>query len=103
MELVLEAGADDVESIGDDFEVRAAPTDFEAVRAALEAGGLAGVSGEVRYVANNTVQIDDVDAARQVLRCLDAIEDNDDVQNVYSNEEFEDAVLAALAEGDDGR
>ena len=87
MELALEAGADDVVS-GEDgsIEVLCAPADFEAVKAALAAAGLAPAVAEVTMRAENTVALQGEDAER-MQKLLDAIEDLDDVQDVYHNAE----------------
>lgn len=88
MEIALEAGADDV--ITDDegaVEVLTAPTEFEAVKNALEAAGLTPELAEVTMRADNQIALADDDAAR-MQKLLDAIEDLDDVQNVFHNAEI---------------
>lgn len=88
MEIALEAGADDV--ITDDegaVEVLTAPTEFEAVRNALEAAGLTPELAEVTMRADNQIELAGDDAAR-MQKLLDAIEDLDDVQNVFHNAEI---------------
>lgn len=85
MEVALEAGAEDVVSDDDGaIEVLSAPTDLEAVKAALEAAGLNAEIAEVTMRAENTVELSGEDAAR-MQKLLDVIEDLDDVQNVYHN------------------
>ncbi len=88
MEVALEAGADDVIS-GDDgsIEVLTAPTDFEAVKAALDAAGLTPELAEVTMRAENTIELTGDDAAR-MQKLLDVIEDLDDVQDLYHNAEI---------------
>ena len=88
MEVALEAGAEDVVT-GDDgaIEVLTAPADFEAVKAALEAAGLAPELAEVTMRAENTVALEGEDAAR-MQKLLDVLEDLDDVQAVYHNAEL---------------
>ncbi|HJV68579.1 YebC/PmpR family DNA-binding transcriptional regulator [Ideonella sp.] len=90
MEVALEAGADDVIA-GDDgsIEVLTAPTDFEAVKNALEAAGLKPEIAEVTMRAENTITLTGEDAAR-MQKLLDVIEDLDDVQDVYHNAEIEE-------------
>ena len=88
MEVALEAGAEDV--ITDDdgaIEVLTSPTDFEAVRAALEAAGLTAEIGEVTMRAENTIALEGDDAAR-MQKLLDLIEELDDTQDVYHNAEL---------------
>jgi YebC/PmpR family DNA-binding regulatory protein len=90
MEVALEAGADDVIA-GDDgsIEVLTVPTDFEAVKNALEAAGLKPEIAEVTMRAENTITLTGEDAAR-MQKLLDVIEDLDDVQDVYHNAEIEE-------------
>ncbi len=80
----------------DGFEVRTEPAALHAVAAALEAKGL--VVGEQRavFLPQNTVRVE-ADAARRVLKLLELLEDNDDVQNVWANYEMDEAVLAAAS------
>ena len=89
MEAALEAGAQDV--ITDDdgaIEVITTPADFEAVKTALEAAGLTPEVAEVTMRAENTIAISGEDAAK-MQKLLDALEDQDDVQNVYHNAELD--------------
>ena len=90
MELALEAGAEDVVT-GEDgsIEVLCAPADFEAVKNALEAGGLKPEIAEVTMRAENTIELAGEDAQR-MQKLLDVIEDLDDVQDVYHNAELEE-------------
>lgn len=96
LELVLEAGADDVLQTGDNFEVRCAPEVYQEVAAALEQAGIATTSSEITRIAANTVELD-AENARTVLKLLDALEDNDDVQNVTSNFNISEELMAELA------
>lgn len=89
MEAALEAGADDLHDEGDTWEIHTAMTEFNTVRDAFEAAGLEMQSAELMMVPQNTVPID-AEAAVKLLRFLDALEDNDDVQNVYANADFPD-------------
>lgn len=89
MEAALEAGADDVIDDGDIWTLHTAMTDFAAVRDALESAGIAMLSAELAMLPTNLVQVD-VETGRKVLRLIDALDDNDDVQNVYVNADFPD-------------
>jgi YebC/PmpR family DNA-binding regulatory protein len=89
---VLDAGAEEVNRIGDAFEVISEATDLVAVRTALQDAGIEYDSAEVSFVPSMQVELD-ADAAGSVLRLVDALEDLDDVQNVYANLEVPDAVL----------
>ncbi|MBF0310573.1 MAG: YebC/PmpR family DNA-binding transcriptional regulator [Magnetococcales bacterium] len=96
MEAALEAGAEDVINDGGSFEVITAPNDFEAVRDALAAKGFANpVSAEVTMRPQNTVTLDET-AAISMLKLLDALEDNDDVQKVYANFDIPDEIMERL-------
>ncbi len=96
MELALEAGADDVKEEGDVFEVTCEPTDFSSVSEAFEAAGLKPASAEVTKIANNTIEVSDVAEAAKVLGLMEALDEADDVQNVYSNFDIADEILAQM-------
>jgi YebC/PmpR family DNA-binding regulatory protein len=96
MMAAIDAGAEDVLSEGDTFEIRTGPTDFMTVRAAFEAAGLQYSSAELTMIPKNTVALSESDA-RKTLRLLDALEDNDDIQEVYANFDIPDHVMEALA------
>jgi YebC/PmpR family DNA-binding regulatory protein len=95
MEIALEAGADDVRDVGDDFEVITEQSAFDAVREAVKAAGVEPLSAEVTMVPQNTVPVDGTDA-KQVLRLIEALEDHDDVQAVYANFDIPDSVFAEV-------
>ncbi|MYA96599.1 MAG: YebC/PmpR family DNA-binding transcriptional regulator [Nitrospinae bacterium] len=84
MELALEAGAEDFESSDDFFEIHTAPDAFESVREALEQSGIPTESAELAMLPKSTVKLEGREA-EQMLRLMEALEDNDDVQNVYAN------------------
>jgi YebC/PmpR family DNA-binding regulatory protein len=84
-ELALEVGADDVQPADGAATFVAGPTEFLAVKAALEKKGLKFISAEVGYMPQNTVAVGTKPAAAAVLALIEALEDNDDVQNVYAN------------------
>ena len=92
----IDAGADDVKTDDDGFEVYTAPEGLEAVRQALESFGANIVSSELQMVAKSTTSLDP-GAAHQTLRLLDLLEELDDVQKVHTNAEFPDEVLAEAA------
>jgi len=99
-ELVLaaaDAGADDVEPDESSYRVTTAPESLHAVRAALEEGGLPIESAESTMVPKTQVSIDDEATARKVVRLMDELEENDDVQAVYSNFDIPEQVLEAVA------
>jgi len=97
LEIVLSAGGEDLIHSGGVYEIRCEPADFSKVQAALEAAAVPLVRGEVAQIPGTLVQIDDVDAGRKVQRLLDALDDHEDVQAVYANPEYSDAVAEAIA------
>jgi YebC/PmpR family DNA-binding regulatory protein len=95
LEATLEAGADDVNDLGDAFEVVSESTDLVAVRTALQAAGIDYDSAEASFVPDNKIELD-ADSAPKVFRLIDVLEDLDDVQNVYANLDVSDEVMAEL-------
>ncbi len=94
---VLDAGAEEITDLGEQFEIISEPTDLVAVRSALQEAGIDYESAESGFRASVEVPVD-VDGARKVFRLVDALEDSDDVQNVYTNVDISDEVLAQLDE-----
>jgi YebC/PmpR family DNA-binding regulatory protein len=92
---VLEAGAEDVETLGDSFEIISEPQDLVTVRESLQAAGIDYDSADAEFVPNLEVEVD-AETARKVFKLIDGLEDLDDVQNVYSNFDVSPAVLAEL-------
>ncbi|TFV54221.1 YebC/PmpR family DNA-binding transcriptional regulator [Geodermatophilus sp. DF01-2] len=92
---VLEAGAEEVRDQGDSFEVISEPTDLVAVRTALQDAGIDYDSAEAGFVPSVSVELDE-EAAGKVFRLVDALEDCDDVQNVYANYDVSDEVLEKI-------
>lgn len=95
MEAVLEAGGEEVNDLGDSFEVISAATDLVPVRTALQEAGIDYDSADVVWWPSTQVEVD-AEGARKVLRLIDALEDSDDVQNVYANFDASDEVMAEL-------
>jgi YebC/PmpR family DNA-binding regulatory protein len=92
-----DAGADDVRQEGSSFEVICAPEDLHAVRSALEAAGIAVTDAESTMLPKTTVAIEDEATAKKVLKLIDGLEENDDVQEVYANFDIPERVLEAVA------
>jgi YebC/PmpR family DNA-binding regulatory protein len=90
---VLDAGAEEVNDLGEDFEVICEAGDLTAVRAALDAAGIPIESADAAFLPSVSVPLDD-ETGRKVLRLVDALEDSDDVQNVWANFDVSDEVLA---------
>src|SRR5665647_3574687 len=96
---VLDAGAEEVNDLGEAFEVLSEPGDVVAVRTGLQEAGIEYDSAGAQFVPATQVEVD-VDGARKILRLIDALDDLDDVQEVYANFDASDEVLAALEDED---
>ena len=92
---VLEAGAEEVNDLGDSFEVTSETSDVVAVRSALQDAGIDYESADIAFVPTMEVPIDE-DQARRVFRVIDALEDSDDVQDVYANYSVSDDIMEKL-------
>ena len=97
MMAALEAGAEDIADQGDTWDITTAPTDFVKVRDALSAAGLSMASADLTMIATTAVPLATEADARKVLRVLDALEDHDDVQNVYANFDIPDEIFQAVS------
>ena len=100
MEIVLEAGADDIVEDKEDrqFEVYSSLDAFQTVKEALDAKGVTYQAADITMIPKNTVRLQGKEA-EQSLRLMDALEDNDDVQNVYSNFDISEEVMESLTNG----
>jgi transcriptional/translational regulatory protein YebC/TACO1 len=96
MDIALEAGAEDIEVDEDEILVITTPETFGDVQDALTAAGLKSDNAEVVMSPSTKALISDVDQAKLIVKMIDMFEDLDDVQNVYTNVEFTDEVLAEL-------
>ncbi|WP_067780802.1 YebC/PmpR family DNA-binding transcriptional regulator [Actinomyces vulturis] len=97
---VLDAGAEEVLDMGESFEIYSDPKDVVAVRSALTDAGMDYDSAEVQFVAGTKVEVD-VEGAQKCFRLIDALEDSDDVQNVYTSMDMSPEVAAEFAEDED--
>lgn len=95
IETTLEAGAEDIDTEGNEVEVITAPEDFEAVKEAFDKKGTSYVSAEVAMVSQATVNLDPEDAPK-VLKLMEALEDLEDVQKVWSNFDISDEIMERL-------
>ena len=95
MEIALEAGADDIKSTEEGFEITTAPSDYQAVETALEEKGVPTVSSEIVYlpVEGTTVAVSDLAQAKAILKFVDALDENEDVHNVYHNADIPDELM----------
>lgn len=95
MEIALDAGADDVIASEQGFEVRCDIRSFDKVAHALEQAGIKADSSEIAYIPTATVPVTDVETAKSLAKLHDALDENDDVQAVFSNEEMSDDLSTA--------
>jgi YebC/PmpR family DNA-binding regulatory protein len=92
-----DAGADDVQDLGETWQVTTPPTDLHAVRTAIEGAGIAVKSSDLTMIPTTSVALDAEATAKSVLRLMDALEDHDDVEAVYANFDIPDSVLEAVS------
>ncbi|MSO27106.1 MAG: YebC/PmpR family DNA-binding transcriptional regulator [Candidatus Nanopelagicales bacterium] len=92
---VLDAGAEEINDLGESFEVVSEATDVVAVRTALQGAGLDYESAEATFLPSVTVELDE-EGARKVFKLIDILEDSDDVQNVYANFDVSDDIMASV-------
>jgi YebC/PmpR family DNA-binding regulatory protein len=96
MDLVLEAGAEDLENLGEVYEVTCEAAVFEAIKGALQEKEIATESAEVSMVPQNSIKVEDVDTAKKILNLVEDFEDHDDVQNVYANYDISDEIMEQM-------
>jgi YebC/PmpR family DNA-binding regulatory protein len=96
MEAVLDAGAEDIREEENEFELITSPGAFDTVRKALEDAGIKYLEAKVGMIPQNTVKLDG-DKAVSMLKLMEKMEDNDDVQNVYANFDIPDAIMEKLS------
>jgi YebC/PmpR family DNA-binding regulatory protein len=95
LEVVLDAGAEEVEDLGEAFEIRSEASELVDVRTAIQAAGLDYESAESSFVPSVTVPLDE-DGAKKIFRLIETLEDSDDVQNVFANFDVSDEVMEAV-------
>ena len=96
MTVGLDSGMSDMEEADEGYTLYCEPSDLDSLQKALEAAKYVVDSAEVSMIAKTPVEVADVEAARKVMRLVDALEEHDDVQNVYSNFEIPDEVASQL-------
>jgi YebC/PmpR family DNA-binding regulatory protein len=96
METVLDAGAEDLATEGDVYEITTDPRSFMSVREALDSAGIPVASGQITRVPGSTVRIESKDVARRIIRLMDVLDDHEDVQNVSANFDIPDEVMEAV-------
>ncbi len=97
MDAALEAGAEDIQDSGTEWEIETRPENLEKVKKALEDADIEILSAEVSMVPSNTIDIQDEKQAEQLMKLMNALEDNDDVQHVYANFDIPDELLEKVA------
>lgn len=96
MEIVLEAGAEDMEEIDEYYEILCDPKNFESVRKALEDNEIEPENAETTYIPSTTVDLD-IETGRKMMRLLDLLDDNEDIQNVFTNDNIPEEALASAS------
>ena len=96
MDIVLEAGAEDMENLGEVYEITCQSAAFEAIKGALQEKEIATESAEVSMVPQNSIEITDAETARKILNLIEDFEDHDDVQNVYANFDIPDEIIQQM-------
>ncbi len=97
MDLALEAGADDVVEEESEYQVQTSPEEFENVRSALEAAGMTFLDASVSMIPKTTVEVTDEKIARSLLKLMENLEDHEDVQNIFSNFDIDDALMEQIS------
>jgi len=98
MDIALEAGAEDIKTSAEGFEVITAPETFDAVKTALEGKGIKLASAEITMLPSNEVEVTDAEAASKIVRLIETLDEHDDTKEVYSNDKISDEVLAKIEE-----
>ncbi|MCR5505053.1 MAG: YebC/PmpR family DNA-binding transcriptional regulator [Elusimicrobiaceae bacterium] len=96
MDIALEAGAEDIKTSEEGFEVITAPENFEAVKTALEGKNIKLASAEITMLPSNEVAVNDPEAASKIVRLIEALDEHDDTKEVYSNDKISEEVLAQI-------
>jgi YebC/PmpR family DNA-binding regulatory protein len=96
MLVALDAGAEDLSDDGDTWRIITPPAELHTVRTAVEESGVAVSSSELTMLPSASIPVEDTDVAKRVLRLIDALDDNDDVQDVYANFDISDSLLESM-------
>ena len=97
MLLALDAGAEDIAEDDDSFEVTCQPEDFQSVKEGMEKEGVSFSEAEITMVPDTTVEVNDLEQAKFILRMMDTLDDHDDVQNTYTNFDIPDEIADQLS------
>ncbi|MBW8000912.1 MAG: YebC/PmpR family DNA-binding transcriptional regulator [Planctomycetes bacterium] len=96
MDIVLGAGADDMEKVGEVYEITCEPSAYDELKQAITEKEIPMEVAEISMIPQNTIAVEDADTARKILRLMEAFEDHDDVQNVYANFDIADEIINEL-------
>ncbi len=97
LEIALSVGADDMQTVGDVFEMTCDPSAYEELKKALQEREIATEVAEISMVPQNTIAINDEQAAKKIISLMEAIEDHDDVQNAYSNFNIDEEIMIRIS------
>ena len=97
LEIALGAGADDMQIVGDVFEITCEPGAYEELKRTLQEREIATEVAEISMVPQNTIAINDEQTAKKIISLMEAIEDHDDVQNAYSNFDISEEIMARIS------
>jgi YebC/PmpR family DNA-binding regulatory protein len=97
LEIALSAGADDMRTVGDVFEITCEPGAYEALKKALQEKEIATEVAEISMVPQNTIAINDEHTAKKIISLMEDFEDHDDVQNAYANFDIPDEIMARMS------
>ncbi|MBW7990916.1 MAG: YebC/PmpR family DNA-binding transcriptional regulator [Planctomycetes bacterium] len=97
LEIALNAGADDMQSTGDVFEITCDPSAYEELKKTLKEKEIATEVAEISMVPQNTIEINDEHKARRIISLMEAFDDHDDVQNAYANFDIPDEIIARIS------
>jgi len=97
MMAALEAGAEDISRDGESWRILSEPNVVYEVKTALEAAGIEVLSAESTMVSSNTIAVTDADTAAKIIRVVEALEENDDVQDVYANFDISDEIMESIS------
>jgi transcriptional/translational regulatory protein YebC/TACO1 len=96
MEIALSAGAEDIQTAGDIYEITCQPTAYEGLKKALEEKQMPLQIAEISMIPANTIPVSDSETARKILALMDELEEHDDIQNVYANFNIPDEIIAKI-------
>ncbi len=96
MDIALSAGADDMQTVSDIFEITCEPATFDELKNTLEKNEIPLQVSEISLIPDNTVPVEDLETAKKIIKLIENFEDNDDVQNVYANFDIPDEIIAQL-------